>query len=359
MSSTVGLAGWLGSSNLGDELIGSMMVSRLVELGLDPLAITVDPARTAVNLGVASIEHGRPGHTPQLAKSLRQVDGLVFGGGGLIQDETGPLNLPFHLGRLVIGRMWRKPWVGVGLGVGDVRRGFGKLLVDAAMRGSLGLTVRDPGSMVRLRAMGVTAELAADPVIAWPNVDPQPVDDVLAVIVRRRNVASQRTAATGPEPDADWLNRLVAVLDAASESTDLPIRLVAFEAEHDAALHRQLADRLATRVEIIEPGVDDVVAQVGRAQAVLTMRYHGAISALVTGRPAVMIDYSPKMADLSADLAGAMPTVPVELYNPAAVADALQQAIGRVDELAGHKERLLEREKANGRALERLAAAIS
>ena len=201
--------------------------------------------------------------------------------------------------------------------------------------------------------------MAADPVVAWPVADdPLPVDDVLVVIVRRPNVSTQRTVASGPTPDNEWVDRLIAVLNAASESTDLPIRLIAFEAEHDAALHRLLADRVASRVEIVEPSVADVVAQVGRAKAVLTMRYHGAISALVTGRPAVMIDYSPKMADLSADMAGAMPTVPVSLMSPTAVVEALEQAMGRADELPAHKERLVEREKANGAALGRLAEVI-
>ena len=100
----VAVAGWIGSTNLGDELIARAVCGRLTNLGAEPLAITIDPQRTAALLGAAGVEHHRIRDTPGLMRALRSVDGVVFGGGGLVQDETGPLNLPFHLGRLGIGR---------------------------------------------------------------------------------------------------------------------------------------------------------------------------------------------------------------------------------------------------------------
>ena len=89
------------------------------------------------------------------------------------------------------------------------------------------------------------------------------------------------------------------------------MRFGAFEADQDGDLHRRLAERIAVESELVEPTVDTVLGAVGRASAVFTMRYHGAIAALRRGRPAILVDYSPKMADLSADLAQAMPALPV------------------------------------------------
>ena len=353
----VAVAGWIGSTNLGDELIARAVCGRLTDLGAEPLAITIDPQRTAALLGAAGVEHHRIRDTPGLMRALRSVDGVVFGGGGLVQDETGPLNLPFHLGRLGLGRLLRRPWAGVGLGVGTVSRRTGRQLVRRVMSGAQAITVRDPASQQRLRALGVESVLAADPVVAWPEAEEPPgTDEVLAVSVRRPNLPGQRTLSSAPALDEEWLGRMSSAIEAVATDLGIGVRFVAFEADQDGELHRRLAERLAVDCELVEPTVDTVLGAVGRARAVFTMRYHGAIAALRHGRPAILVDYSPKMADLSADLAEAMPALPVGLPDAGQAVAAMNRAVARAGELPGHLERLTAREAANAAALERLVA---
>ncbi|MBK7167171.1 MAG: hypothetical protein IPH81_18435 [Candidatus Microthrix sp.] len=78
----VAVAGWIGSTNLGDELIARAVCGRLTNLGAEPLAITIDPQRTAALLGAAGVEHHRIRDTPGLIRALRSVDGVVFGAEG-------------------------------------------------------------------------------------------------------------------------------------------------------------------------------------------------------------------------------------------------------------------------------------
>ncbi|MBK6503244.1 MAG: polysaccharide pyruvyl transferase family protein [Candidatus Microthrix sp.] len=353
----VAIAGWIGSTNLGDELIARAVYGRLTELGAEPLAITIDPQRTGALLGAAGVEHHRIRDTPGLIRALRSVDGVVFGGGGLVQDETGPLNLPFHLGRLALGRVLRKPWVGVGLGVGTVSRRTGRQLVRRVMSGAQAITVRDPASQQRLLALGVESVLAADPVVAWPEAEEAPgTDDVLAVSVRRPNLPGQRTLSSAPPLDEEWLGRMSGAIEAVAIDLGLGVRFVAFEADQDGDLHRRLAERIAVESELVEPTVDTVLGAVGRASAVFTMRYHGAIAALRRGRPAILVDYSPKMADLSADLAQAMPALPVGLPDAGTAVEAMNRAVSRAGDLPGHLDRLVTREAANAATLEALVA---
>ena len=66
----VAIAGWIGSTNLGDELIARAVYGRLTELGAEPLAITIDPQRTGALLGAAGVEHHRIRDTPGLIRAL-------------------------------------------------------------------------------------------------------------------------------------------------------------------------------------------------------------------------------------------------------------------------------------------------
>ncbi|MBK7167170.1 MAG: polysaccharide pyruvyl transferase family protein [Candidatus Microthrix sp.] len=253
--------------------------------------------------------------------------------------------------------MLRRPWAGVGLGVGTVSRRTGRQLVRRVMSGAQAITVRDPASQQRLRALGVESVLAADPVVAWPEAEEAPhTDDVLAVSVRRPNLPGQRTLSSAPALDEEWLGRMSSAIEAVATDLGLGVRFVAFEADQDGELHRQLAERIAVDCELVEPTVDTVLGAVGRARAVFTMRYHGAIAALRQGRPAILVDYSPKMADLSADLAEAMPALPVGLPDAGQAVQAMDRAVARAGELPDHLERLVAREAANAAALERLVA---
>jgi polysaccharide pyruvyl transferase CsaB len=353
----VAVAGWIGSTNLGDELIARAVCGQLADLGAEPVAITIDLERTDGLLGIAGVQHHRVRDTPGLIRMLRTVDGVAFGGGGLIQDETGPLNLPFHLGRLALGRLLHLPWAGVGLGVGTVSRRTGRLLVRRMMVGARAITVRDPASQERLRRLGIGSDLAADPVIAWDRVeDPSITDEVLAVSVRRPNLPGQRTLSTAPPLDDAWLGHMSSAIEAVATDLGLGVRFVAFEADQDGELHRQLAERIAVDSELVEPTVDTVLGAVGRARAVFTMRYHGAVAALLHGRPAILVDYSPKMGDLSDDLAGAMPALPVGVPHAEGAVRAMHRAVSRAGELPDHLERLVAREAANSVALGRLLA---
>ena len=199
--------------------------------------------------------------------------------------------------------------------------------------------------------------MAADPVIAWDRIeDPRITDEVLAVSVRRPNLPGQRTLSTAPPLDDAWLGHMSSAIEAVATDLGLGVRFVAFEADQDGELHRQLAERIAVDSELVEPTVDTVLGAVGRARAVFTMRYHGAVAALLHGRPAILVDYSPKMGDLSDDLAGAMPALPVGVPHAEGAVRAMHRAVSRAGELPDHLERLVAREAANSVALGRLLA---
>src|SRR4051794_907208 len=78
----VAVAAWIGSTNLGDELVFASLRSALTRRGAEVVALSVAPAATEGEHGVRATRRA-----PGTVELLRGVDALVLGGGGLLQDE--------------------------------------------------------------------------------------------------------------------------------------------------------------------------------------------------------------------------------------------------------------------------------
>ena len=62
------------------------------------------------------------------------ADAMVFGGGGLLQDESSAWNLTYHLSRVGMADRRHLPWVGVGLGAAGITTRRGERTVADALR---------------------------------------------------------------------------------------------------------------------------------------------------------------------------------------------------------------------------------
>lgn len=317
----IAVCGWIGSSNLGDELIADQVAELIREAGGEPTLVTIATEPTAD--GTPTIRHGGALDTIGLARALRHHDGLVFGGGGLIQDETGPLNLPFHLTRLAVGRILGLPWACLGLGVGDVRRRSGRLLTRVVARGFVAGSVRDADSADRYHALtGLRPAVGVDPVLALPPRSVAPSDH-LVVSLRPVNRPDQRRLATGAALDDEQITRWAEAIDQVATTTGLAVRFICFDDAHDQAIHEVVAARITAPHELERPTAKTVIERVGSSRLVISMRYHGAVSAIVAGRPALVLDYSPKMAALVDEVGPGLRRVAPDAPTAELVAGAL------------------------------------
>ena len=302
MTRRIAVGGWFGSDNLGDELILQSLIHAVRARGAEPVAISIDPAGTSRDHGIAAILHRHPGQWMALRRALGGCDGMAVAG-GLIQSETSPWNIPFHASRLRAAEP-RCPVAAVGLGVGHVRGRLGRVMAQNSLRRLRRVVARDDDSARRLRSLGMNdVAVGADPVVA---LEPEPVEpsDTICVILRPANRRGLRTAAAKAErskPSGAVLDRMARAIDLAADATGLAIRFVAFQASRDGPLHAEIAGRLTAPVEVVTPTLRTVLTEVARSRVVVTMRYHGAVAALLHGRPAVLLDSSPKMASLAGE----------------------------------------------------------
>ena len=358
MTRRIAIAGWYGSDNLGDELILQSLAGALRARGAEPVTISIDSARTRRDQGIDAITHRGPGQSSVLRRALSDCSGMAIAG-GIIQSETSPWNIPFHTSRLRAAARAGCPMAAVGMGVGHVHGPLGRGMSRSSLGQVRRIVVRDPESAERLRRMGIADQVlvGADPVIA---LEPEPVEpgDTMCVILRPPNRPGPRTAAGKSKKatrQAATLGRIARSIDDAADATGLTPRLVAFQAGRDGPLHDQVARRLAAPVEVVTPNRHTVLSEVGRSRLVVTMRYHGAVAALLHSRPAVLLNYSPKMASLGAEANGWAPLLTVGDLEAgklaAAVEDAWSAHRNAAEALSGLRDRLA----ANDAALDELA----
>lgn len=385
MSIRIAVAGWFGSDNLGDEMILRSLVLGLRARGAEPVAVSIDPDGTGRDHSIEALRHRSPAHSLTLARSLRNIDGLIVAG-GIVQAETSPWNLPFHASRLLASRSTGERSAAVGLGAGRVRGRFGPALARAAL-GKLGaIVVRDHDSARLLARWGLPdTAVGADPALSLDAPPPSAPGDTMAVILRPPNrrgagtagAKARRWARTDPDrhrwidqvarsldtasrhPPAapahpPWIDQVARSLDAAASTAGLAVRMVSFQPSRDGLLHRAVAERLQTPAELVTPALDSVLTEVARSKLVVTMRYHGAVAALLGDRPAVMIDYSPKMSALAAEGGGWAPLVPSDELKPDRLAAAVSAALSDPGRVAAARAELNARLAINHAAIDRL-----
>ncbi len=327
------VAGWIGSTNLGDELIFAGLRTHLAALGVEPVALSVNPVATRRLHGVDAVRHRSPADTLRLARLAGAADCLVFGGGGLVQDQTSPWNLPFHGSRVAAARLRRRPWAGIGIGV-DPLGAAGLRTARSSLAHPVAFAVRDAPSAQAATAIGLDPVLAADLALALPGPDAARADRIVVSLrppTRRGLGTAAAKAAAGP--DDGWEQQVAQALDALSTRTGLEVAFVALQADRDSPIHGRVASRMTRPATVSSPDLAEVVAGFGAAQLVVTMRYHGAVAALLAHTPAVLIDYSPKMSALADDAGAGFQLIAPE---EAADAAALVRAAGTAFAAAGH-----------------------
>lgn len=353
----VTVAAWIGSTNAGDDLIFGALCHKLHVRGTRVTAISTRPAQTA-RAGVDAVDHR---DLRGILGAIRSSDALVFGGGGLLQDQTSGFNLPYHLSRIAMARATRTPFAVVGVGAGPLRTAAGRWQVRQALRGAVGVTARDAGSLELLRSLGVDgARLAADLAVSLPAPDVAPVDVICACLRPWRAARGRLPVGTRSRSDitaTPMVARLAAGLDEAAARTGMPVRLVAMQQGWDDLLHARVAERMSCTVDVVSPPVEGVLAEVAASRVVVAMRYHAGIAAVLAGRPAVLIGYDPKLDGLATALGPAGALLP---WDPGALAE-LGQSVAAVtphaDRVPDALAELRTRESVNDDVLDALLTA--
>ncbi|MNV16231.1 colanic acid biosynthesis protein [compost metagenome] len=332
------ISGYYGFRNSGDEAVLKSILTALEEEGaragirIEPVVLSIDPEWTTSMYGVKAVHRMKLG---EVRRALKDSDGLISGGGSLLQDATGMTTIPYYLGIIKIAQWLRKPTFIYAQGIGPVNHGMFHPFIKGIFRKCSYISVRDNESAQLLGTMGLSrdkVEVVPDPVMGLPLPEGTGLTDnsgqseqdlpVVGISVRYWNTERKE------------LIQLAAGLVALASFMPVHFRFLPFHLPGDDEASRFVIERMegvtsqgsviSVAPETVNP--QEMLAEVSRCQALIGMRLHSLIYAASQRVPLLGISYDPKIDHFLARL-GSVPVGTSDQLDPQIVASELRSLL--------------------------------
>lgn len=323
------LSGYYGFDNVGDEAILFSIITALKKLQKD-IQITVlsnNPEATKKTYGVDAVNRWK---LKEVSSVLKSADGLISGGGSLLQDQTGMKSIPYYSGIMQIAKMHKKPVFVYAQGMGPINKGISKLIVRKTLNKVNQVTVRDEESKALLESVGVKKSIGIvpDPVTGldgsrfrseWLESAFGFGAGANAAVSAGAEALGDSEARGGADSGAgnyiavsvrdwptsvDYKQKIAASLDQLAAHGET-IVFVPMHGEHDAITSREVSQMMKQK-SLISPAdlsIEEKIAIIGHSKLLIGMRLHSLIFSSIYYTPFIAISYDPKI-DSFAKIAG-------------------------------------------------------
>ncbi|MFL6707436.1 MAG: polysaccharide pyruvyl transferase family protein [Massilia sp.] len=278
------LFGAYGNGNMGDAYQALAVRSHLLALfGERPVEIHATSVLCSSTFvyPAASILPAEAIYDFDLVNSF---DYLIIGGGGLLAHPHDPLDDVQWCRRI------HTPIILLAIGASGPEVARHHTLLQQALY----VIGRDATSVAALVAVRPDALLAADPILCLPGVAPL--------------LSAPAAAAGAPTIDVLWVLKYPASAADAALLRQIRSHILASRGQRhlvvgiEPALDGVLLEQFAEFAVVLTENLDELAALMQQAKQVFSMRYHGAIFALLIDRPALLASQS-KLRDLARSLA--------------------------------------------------------
>lgn len=291
------ISGYYGFGNAGDEAMLSAMIGSLRRLEPDAeiTVISGDPAETRARHGVDAV------YRMNALDILRSVAGcslLVSGGGSLLQTVTSERSLYYYLSVMLMGKTFGKPVMIYAQGVGPVNGTAARNAVRCICNKLDLITVRDEGSLIELRSIGVKQPpvyVTADPVLSLT-----PPDCAFGREQFRRYGLDQGGPVLGISVRewkgmAHYKKVFAAVADKLAADGARLVFIPMQKPDVEAAA--QIVKYMRTPAVVLEEEyhTEQLLSLVGNLDMLIGIRLHALIFAAVMNVPLVGVSYDPKI----------------------------------------------------------------
>jgi polysaccharide pyruvyl transferase CsaB len=309
------ISGYYGYGNSGDEaLLESILLalreeSKKAGIKILPIVHSIRPQATEIMHGVKAVHRL---NVFAMLRELRQSDGLISGGGSLLQDATSVKTIPYYLTVIKLAQLLKKPTFVYAQGVGPIsHRTFYPFIRHVYGRATY-LSVRDEASRTLLADIGLDAtkiDIASDPVMGLP-LTPAEERSTHA----RRPIQTEQKASELPIIGVavrEWLAKhedLDAIADALARllrSRSVRVRLLPFHIPHDMKAMRHVYTRVEQQcslaemanIELVLDAVQpqDMLREIRACALLIGMRLHSLVYAAANHIPMLGISYDPKI----------------------------------------------------------------
>ncbi|MCL6662113.1 polysaccharide pyruvyl transferase CsaB [Paenibacillus amylolyticus] len=317
------ISGYYGFRNSGDEAVLKSILTALEEesqrsnVTIEPIVLSGDPESTTAMYGVRSVHRMK---LKEVREALKESDGLISGGGSLLQDATGLKSIPYYLGVIKLAQWLKKPTFIYAQGIGPVNRKIFNPMIKSVFKACTYVSVRDEQSADYLRGLGLQwnqIHVVPDPVMGLPLPEAKIASGTGAVSADAATQANRVETTSGAhtklpvigisvrfwESDRKELTAIAAGLKKLCSKRAVHLRFLPFHLPVDEQASRFLMEMLgdvsSKGSEIsITPDMTDpqlMLEEVSKCDLVIGMRLHSLIYAASQYVPPVGISYDPKI----------------------------------------------------------------
>lgn len=353
MSNTnkVVLSGYYGFDNIGDEAVLFSIITALRK-EIKDVHITVlsnNPDKTKALYGVESVNRW---DIKAVARSIKESDLLISGGGSLLQDVTSSKTIPYYLAIVKIAQFYKKKVVFYSQGIGPVNKGISRWLIKKIVSKVDGIFVRDVASKKLLEEIGIkkTIGVALDPVLGI---------EIPEEMQNHKKENSSKTVGIYLRPWKDvnhdknlkesLMQGLVDLLAKGYQLCFIPMHF-----EQDCDIARSLAkdikeivkakgiveaDCLEQKIQVVDRllSIKEVLVYTKRFDLVVGMRLHSLIMAAASKVPVLALSYDPKVTEFMKEI-----EVPYCLDTTSLTEEAFTKALKEVEASKEEQKKHLE-----------------
>ncbi|WP_163969565.1 polysaccharide pyruvyl transferase CsaB [Oceanobacillus halotolerans] len=287
------LSGYYGFDNVGDEaiLLSIIQSLRKIQPDIDITVLSNNPNHTQNAYQVKAVNRWR---LNEVRRIISQSDGLISGGGSLLQDETGMKTIPYYTGIIKIAKWYKKPVFIYAQGMGPFNKPLSRWMVRTTLNKVHGITVRDEDSKALLTTIGVkkVIQVVPDPVIGLDNhsftsswLNGQELSsDFITVSVRDWSSS------------VPYLEKIAQSLDQLAQK-GYAIVFIPMHGKIDEKVSRKTASYMHAK-SFIAPGeasIEEKIAVISESNLLIGMRLHSLIFSAISYTPFVALSYDPKI----------------------------------------------------------------
>jgi polysaccharide pyruvyl transferase WcaK-like protein len=169
----IGIIGWYGYNNLGDEVILHVILKQLLtKVTIEDIVVFSEKPSVVEQVhNIRSVLIGYEGKLGNFISELEKIDFLIFGGGGFISDWQ-PEAMPNTFKIACMAKAFGKKIIFYSVGVGPILTDNGKILIKKMCDLSDLITVRDQNCYDLLTGIGVkNVFTTSDPAVIFDEID--------------------------------------------------------------------------------------------------------------------------------------------------------------------------------------------
>jgi len=314
------ISGWFGSGNAGDEAI-LLSEIKMFKRFLPKAKITVlseNPTYTKRLQKVEGIKFSLT-NLIKILKTIKPNDIFILGGGGLVQDQSSVLNIPYHLIKIILALLLNLKIGLLFVGIGPVNSKLNRILTKIILNKVKVIVVRDENSKIFLRELKIKVPIlvGADPTIFLKPKKTQKCIDLFNKI-REKEITKIGIALRSFGYMGTWFylkkkilkynrdfqfskfkRKISKICDWLIDNYKANIIFLDFYPDRDNKIAKEIISRMKNKdktfifTEWEDPS--ELLYVIKNLDILIGMRLHSLIFSSAVGTPFIGINYAPKI----------------------------------------------------------------